>query len=327
MALISVFGVFLLFTFFSIVYVYSVRGAIRYVKFSEYLRKGWPVFTPLNCLLYLFTDKRAALPIMDLGKFPELWDIQQNWNVIRDEAVALHVNQSFESINTPGQPAHYDLGFHTFYKFGWRKFYLKWYGSQHRSAERLCPKTLAILSQIKSVNGAMFSILPPGSHLTRHADPVACSLRYHLGLMTPNSDQCFISVDGQTHSWRDGGALLFDETYIHYVRNDTPDYRLILMCDVERPMNLFGRAINVAYKIVMRAAVVPNTEEDSAGLASAVFRGITPFLERGKKLKKVNYRLYKLINYGINAVALIVGFGVVYGVVKFVGFLWRGFSE
>ncbi len=321
MTLVSVFLILFLFSATTITYVYSKRGTVRYASFSEYLRKGWPLFSPLNCLLYLFTEKRAAHPIMNLRDFPELKEIERHWQTIRDEAMALHRGQCFENLNRPGQAAHYDVGFHTFYKYGWRKFYLKWYGCQHRSALRLCPKTVEILKGIRCVNGAMFSIMPPGSQLTRHADPVACSLRYHLGLMTPNSDNCFINVDGRTYAWRDGEALLFDETYIHYVRNDTLSYRLILMCDVERPMNLLGRAINSVYKIVMRLAAVPNTNEDPSGFVSTAFRKITPLMERGRQLKMVNYRLYKLINHGINAVLLMALVGMIYGVVELVGFL------
>ncbi|MGT2494830.1 aspartyl/asparaginyl beta-hydroxylase domain-containing protein [Cupriavidus basilensis] len=41
----------------------------------------------------------------------------------------------------------------------------------------------------------------------RQAEPApatafAGSLRYHLGLATPNDDRCFIEVDGERHSWR-----------------------------------------------------------------------------------------------------------------------------
>jgi beta-hydroxylase len=33
----------------------------------------------------------------------------------------------------------------------------------------------------------MFALLPGGSHLNPHRDPFGGSLRYHLGLSTPNS--------------------------------------------------------------------------------------------------------------------------------------------
>ncbi|PAU78739.1 hypothetical protein CK501_13725 [Halovibrio salipaludis] len=43
----------------SMIYVYRFRGQERYKSVGEYWRKGWPIFSPLNCLLYLFTEKRA----------------------------------------------------------------------------------------------------------------------------------------------------------------------------------------------------------------------------------------------------------------------------
>lgn len=54
----------------------------------------------------------------------------------------------------------------------------------------------------------MFAELPAGSHLGKHRDPYAGSVRYHLGLVTPNDDRCFIEVDRQRHSWRDGQAVI-----------------------------------------------------------------------------------------------------------------------
>jgi hypothetical protein len=62
----------------------------------------------------------------------------------------------------------------------------------------------------------MFAELPPGAKLNPHRDPFAGSMRYHLGLATPNDDRCFIEVDGERHSWRDGEGVIFDETYIHW---------------------------------------------------------------------------------------------------------------
>ena len=43
-------------------------------------------------------------------------------------------------------------------------------------------------------------------------------------------------VDGERHSWRDGQAVMFDETYIHWARNDADSDRIIRFCDIERPL-------------------------------------------------------------------------------------------
>lgn len=312
--------VIIIFCIASLTYVYAVRGQARYDGFGEYIRKGWPIFTPFNCLLYLFTKAKARPPIMNIEDFPELKEIDQHWETIRDEAMALMTEGGFDSISDPDEASYYDIGFRTFYKYGWTKFYVNWYGYTHESAKRTCPKTVEILSKVPSVNGAMFSMLPPGGQLTRHLDPVACSLRYHLGLKTPNDDRCYISVDGQKYSWRDGEPLLFDVTYLHFAHNDADAPRLILMCDIDRPMSFFGHILNWPYKLLMRATVVPNTDEDKRGFANRVFSGIVPLLERSKKLKETNLVAYKLLKYAVNTTLLLIVAGLVWLLIQFV--LW-----
>ena len=311
-----------LFSLSSMYYIYTYRGNIRYTSWTEYFRKGWPIFAPLNCLLYLFSHNKVKQPIIDTLQFKELDELRANWEVIRDEALALQQQGDLEDINQPGSDAYYDVGFRTFHKYGWRKFYLKWYGYTHTSAQTMCPKTTEILSRVKNINGAMFAYMPANSELTRHLDPVACSLRYHLGLQTPNSKDCFINVDGQEYAWQDGKDLLFDETYLHFVKNNTEESRLILMCDFDRPVNLFGKLINFCYKILMKASLVPNTSEDKSGLANKVFKTVTPMLQRSKELKKTNRKAYKRLKYTVNTLLLLVIFGLVAGVIELFSWLF-----
>jgi beta-hydroxylase len=290
----------------SFVYVYKYRGALRYTGVREYVRKGWPIFAPLNCMLYLFTEPRGRRVFMDLAEYSELSAVTQNWQTIRAEALKLYEAGYFQKTVDQKSGAYFDVGFRTFYKYGWSKFYLKWYGHIHESALALCPETVKLVKDIKSVNGAMFSLLPPGSQLTRHLDPLAVSLRYHLGLSTPNDDACFIEVDGIRHSWRDGQAALFDITHLHHARNDTNTPRLILMLDVERPMSQPGRIVNVFYRALASLTVVPNLEGDKRGLANRAFSTIAPLFERTKALKKTNRPLYKTIKFIFNGVLLAI---------------------
>ena len=69
------------------------------------------------------------------------------------------------------------------------------------------------------------------------------------------------------------------------------------MCDVERPMGIFGTLFNKVYKLAMRAMIVPNTEEDKKGLGSRIFIKLTNFLGYSKKLKKRNRPLYKVVKF------------------------------
>jgi len=289
-----------LFAFSSVAYVYRFRGNVRYASLSMYLRKSWPVFAPLNCLLYLSTRKSARRAVLRSDAFPGLQLLREHWLTIRDEAMVLHARQSFEATRAEGSPGYYDVGFRTFYKQGWSKYYLKWYGAPHRSAQQSCPATLALLARIPAINAAMFSVLPPNSALSLHSDPLACSLRYHLGLRTPNSEHCYIDVDGVRVHWQDGEDFVFDETYPHYARNDSDQIRVILMCDVARPMNLAGRLFNRVYCCFARLLLVPNSHEDARGGASALFATVEPLLARGKTLKRTRPVLYRLVKLAIN---------------------------
>jgi beta-hydroxylase len=302
----------------SILYVYRFRGKTRYQSFGQYLRKSWPIFAPFNCLLYLLTKANARGAIVNARTVPELALLKSHWEVIRDEAQALHAAGELEATAIVGSPGYYDVGFRTFYKYGWRKFYLCWYGYTLPSALRTCPRTLEVLSRIPAIHGAMFSFLPPGGALTLHSDPLACSLRYHLGLATPAQKDCFIEVDGERRAWTDGEDFLFDETYPHFARNDTDVSRLILMCDVERPLHGVGRLFNRLYCGLPRLTVVPNTMEDRRGFASALFARLTPWLQRAKALKASNRRLYRVLKAVVNSALVGVILGALLGTVMLI---------
>ncbi|MDF3823068.1 aspartyl/asparaginyl beta-hydroxylase domain-containing protein [Leptospira sp. 96542] len=306
----ALFAVLLLVTI-PMVYVYRWRGRYRYTGVNQYVRKNWPIFAPLNCVLYLCTRKSARAAFVSEAELPTLKILRDNWQVFREEALALGACGAFEVACTPGTPASYDVGFRTFYKRGWSRFYLKWYGYNHPSAVAACPRSVELLRQVPDVKAAMFSILKPRSELSIHADPMASSLRYHLGLVTPNSESCFINVDGESRHWVDGQGFIFDETFMHYVRNDTDQPRLILMCDVTRPMNIFGRLFNRAYGVLARGMMTPNTETDGRGVFSAIFATVAPLIAAGRGMKSRKPRTYACLKWTMNVVLLAVLLGLI----------------
>ncbi|MCG7549181.1 aspartyl/asparaginyl beta-hydroxylase domain-containing protein [Pseudoalteromonas sp. Of7M-16] len=300
------------FTTLSILYVYKFRGQARFVSFVEYLRKGWPIFAPLNVLLYLSTKRGARSAFVDPSQFKGLAELQDNWQEISKEVNKLYHLGYFEKTTSKDNLSFYDVGFRTFYKYGWSKFYCTWYGTTLNSAKDLCPNTIKLLEQIPSVNGAMFTILPAGSKLTRHLDPIACSFRYHLALDTPNSPDCFINVDGKKQVWRNGEAFIFDETYLHFVENNTDKPRLILMCDIERPLGLFGRVFNRLYKKLVRMMLVPNLPGDQAGAVNGLFSKIAPILNSAKRLKQTNKKIYYPIKWAFNTLLIVILMALIY---------------
>jgi len=280
-----------------IVAVFLVSFLYTYYRGKERLKASRQLFdhstflAPVNMFMTGFS-KLPNQPFFDVAQFPELKPLQDNWQVIREEAIQLQNQIKASEKNN-------DAGFNTFFKRGWKRFYLKWYEDAHPSASQLCPQTTALLRDIPSVKAAMFATLPDGSRLPRHRDPYAGSLRFHLGLATPNDDRCFIEVDGQRYIWRDGEGVLFDETYIHYAENTSGENRLILFCDIERPMRYrWAQKVNHWLgRHLMSAASAPNDIGDRTGGINRAFRYIYQIRIVGKRLKKWNKTVYYIVKW------------------------------
>jgi beta-hydroxylase len=58
-----------------------------------------------------------------------------------------------------------------------------------------------------------------------------------MGIFTPNDEKCNIIVGGDKYYWKDGEDVMFDDTIMHEVKNETNYPRVILFLDIERPQN------------------------------------------------------------------------------------------
>jgi beta-hydroxylase len=259
---------------------------------------------PINVFMYAFS-RVPTTPYLEATAFPHLAKLADNWQTIRDEGLALMELQKIKAADS-----HNDAGFNSFFKTGWKRFYLKWYDEAHPSAMALCPKTTELLRDLPGVKAAMFAELPDGAKLGRHRDPYAGSLRFHLGLATPNDDRCFIDVDGQRYSWRDGQGVVFDETFIHYAENRSGQNRLILFCDIERPMKTkWAQRLNhwIARHIVA-AGASPNEEGDKTGFINRIFIVSHVAGQYRRRFKRWNPTVYR-------ATKVLLLAGVVAGIV------------
>jgi beta-hydroxylase len=291
-----------------LVVLYLLAGSTLYVHFrgrqrlrlTRQLGDHSTFLAPYNVLMYAGSAVPNE-PVVAVDKFPELAKLSENWQTIRDEAVNL-----FDEGFIRAAAKNNDWGFYSFFKSGWKRFYLKWYDDFLPSARSLCPKTVELLNSIPSVHGAMFALLPPGGKLGAHRDPFAGSLRYHLGLVTPNSDKCRILVDGVECVWRDGEAFMFDETFIHSAENATDVTRIILFCDVERPMKYrFLTAVNrwVSHHIV-KASATQNMEGEHVGALNKAFGGLYELHLGSRRVKAWNRTVYYTLKYSIGVAVL-----------------------
>jgi len=91
--------------------------------------------------------------------------------------------------------------------------------------------------------------------------------------------------------------VMFDETYIHYAENQTDQTRLILLCDIERPLsNPIMRAFNrlIGWRLI-RAAATENVPGEHVGILNKIFSYVYHVRLLGKRIKAWNKPTY----YGI----------------------------
>lgn len=163
--------------------------------------------------------------------FPEHHILQSRWRDIRDEVLRSYRQGDMKQIKG-------DLFFQKIADSKWKRFNIKWYSDSLSDAREKLPLTTKLIDSIPKIKSAMISVLEPGSRIPQHCGPSRNSWRYHLGLVVPKDrENCWIKVDGKKYSWTEGEDVLFDDTCVHEVHNNTKELRIVLFCDVQRELN------------------------------------------------------------------------------------------
>jgi len=124
----------------SAIYVYF-RWRVRFGVVRS-LTDYQVLLAQVNTLLYLVSKVKAGA-FIPVSQFPELKTIQDNWEIVRQEALSLQEGGSITAAT-----GYNDIGFNSFFRTGWKRFHLCWYGKEVPSAQAKCPKTVAILKSI-----------------------------------------------------------------------------------------------------------------------------------------------------------------------------------
>ena len=108
------------------------RGKIRYKFFRQFADHS-TFMAPINVPMYALSGVENK-PYIKTDAFPQLNLLKANWETIRDEAILLEREELIK-----GSDKYNDVGFNSFFRRGWKWFYLKWYGEFHPSAQKYCP--------------------------------------------------------------------------------------------------------------------------------------------------------------------------------------------
>ncbi len=179
------------------------------------------------CVKQVFYNEEEKRKIFPTSKL-----LENNWKVIRNECLGAIGN--IQNMDNVGKK--FIIEDNLFWE-GWKTYLLRMFNRDHTENMAKCPELSKILKADSNITSAFFSIMEPGKKLSSHNGPFKGILRYHLALLVPpkESGNCFISVDNNVYEWVEGEGVLFDETYKHFVENETDYCRIILFIDVKRP--------------------------------------------------------------------------------------------
>lgn len=145
----------------------------------------------------------------------------------------------------------------------WGAFYLWRGGAPVADNAGRCPAAMAALAHapIPRIAGrspmALFSLLEPGTRIRPHHGMLNTRLICHLPLIVP--ENCALRVGAETRAWREGEALLFDDSFEHEAWNDSAETRVVLLFEIWRP---------------------ELTEDERAAL-TRIFEAIQPYEDQG----------------------------------------------
>lgn len=154
----------------------------------------------------------------------------------------------------------------------WTVFMLEILGHRLEANRALCPETSRLLDRVPNLIQAFISILEPGKSVPEHEGPYRGYLRYHLGLRVPKHNPPKLVVNGQDYVWKEGEAVMFDDSWPHAVINDSSETRAVLIVDIRRPLPAIPDRINrfvtdVAARHTYGRKVARTAQQFAAGAA------------------------------------------------------------
>lgn len=200
------------------------------------LRNPTELLIPYNAIIENSYEKKVFYTEEEKKNiFPSSEILEKNWSLIRKEC--LNNIKNTQNLGNVGR--NFIRNDESFWQ-GWSTFPLRMFTKDNEENMKKCPLLTSILKKDANITTAFFSILEPGKIIPSHYGPFKGILRYHLGILIPPKDSgdCFISVDNEIYEWEEGKGVLFDETYKHFVKNETPYHRIVLFLDIKRPLPL-----------------------------------------------------------------------------------------
>jgi len=165
----------------------------------------------------------------NVDEFSWVPDLEANWEVIRDELLAM-----LENDNASLQP--YPNAEMVSKKENWKTFGFAFWNMRSSSNCQKCPKTWDLLKNIPNLSTASFNLLEANTTIKPHHGDTNAIIRCHMGLVVPaEKPSCAFRVGTETKSWQEGKFFMFCDAHEHTAWNNTQGKRYILVVDIVRP--------------------------------------------------------------------------------------------
>lgn len=121
----------------------------------------------------------------------------------------------------------------------WGAFYFWRDGEIVTENAARCPATMTALEAVPMPTIdqrspiALWSLLKPGTHIQPHHGLLNTRLICHIPLIVPSD--CALRVGNETREWREGEALIFDDSFEHEAWNRSDQTRVVLLFEIWRP--------------------------------------------------------------------------------------------
>jgi aspartate beta-hydroxylase len=121
----------------------------------------------------------------------------------------------------------------------WDALFFYRHGERHDANCARSPRTSGLLDSMPLARvrdhapEALYSVLRPGTHILPHRGVTNTRLVTHLPLIVP--PDCALRVGGETHVWKEGRCVTFDDTFEHEAWNHSGEDRVVLILDSWNP--------------------------------------------------------------------------------------------
>lgn len=205
---------------------------------------GVSVLRFFDFLVSTFSDDSA---ILEPKEFPFISDLSDHLEEIREEW--LRLNRSNEVYNVKDfYKVRSDVG----HDDNWKMFPLLLFNYRFLENSAKCPRTQAVVDRIPNCTTAMFSVLGPGKKVPPHRGIYKGTYRCLFSIIVPDEKLCWLKVEEKILGYKEGEAIVFDETFLHEAANETDQPRVVLYLDLYRefpfPLNILNRFIFAALR-------------------------------------------------------------------------------